>query len=148
MSGTSSASQEEYHYYGQRDELGHPHGMGACLTPAGAVHSRQCGRWEHGAFKEIDWVWRGYLLGAPLTARAAAADALGQLDDTYVGAISGPLHMPNGLGKTYRASGALQSEGSFADGLLEGRGSWYGTDGQSYCGNYSEGESHSIGRAE
>ncbi len=64
----------------------------------------------------------------------------------YVGATSGPLHLPNGAGKVFFPNGRLRSDGHFVDGLMNGAGVRHFKDGSVYTGNFVDGLREGIGR--
>jgi hypothetical protein len=137
-------------YYGQRDANGLPHGQGVRLAPDGSIIGQQCGRWEHGVIKEnrFQWVWRGFLpANAPLSKRASSADAIGYLT-YYIGPTAGPLHLPNGAGKSFWNNDGLPCrEGSYVDGLVEGPGSYRSEKGEDvYTGDFRSSLRHGIGK--
>ncbi len=77
---------------------------------------------------------------------ASKADAVDWDGETYVGATSGPLHLPNGAGKTFYPDGRLRSDGHFVDGSMQGAGVHHLEDGAVYTGNFVNGLREGVGR--
>jgi hypothetical protein len=79
-------------------------------------------------------------------ADALLPDALLPEGLTYVGATSGPLRLPNGVGKVLYPDGRLCFEGDFVDSNLHGAGVLKSKDGAVYTGNFVNGRREGIGR--
>jgi hypothetical protein len=120
-----------------------------CTDEATSVETAVASSAEQaGKLKQPGWVLLSELRGAPLsdTMRELEAVALREDGVFYCGPISDSTRLPHGKGETFWPNGALQSKGTFANGLLKDRGAYYSQDGTSmYMGNFERGVPEGAG---